>query len=155
MLCIFKKPLLLNILEREPCISVVKPYRDVTFLQITLAGEYDVTKWTHWFTMLLIRHSHHCLLHMVNFTLYTVTFSSMYDVTVAFLKNSFSRVFIWLRLLKTETIKKKNTTHTHHYHARYHSHTRTVPMTWFVRKAHPILVKELEAAMMQLQMMVI
>lgn len=104
MLCIFKKPLLLNILEREPCMSVVKPYRDVTFLQITLAGEYDVTKWTHWFTMLLIRHSHHCLLHMVNFTLYTVTFSSMYDVTVAFLKNSFSRVFIWLRLLKTETI---------------------------------------------------
>lgn len=95
MLCIFKKPLLLNILEREPCMSVVKPYRDVTFLQITLAGEYDVTKWTHWFTMLLIGHSHHCLLHMVNFTLYTVTFSSMYDVTVAFLKNSFSRGFLF------------------------------------------------------------
>ena len=92
------------------------------FLQISLAGEYDVTKWTHWFTMLLIGHSHHCLLHVVKFILYTVTCSSMYDVTVAFLKNSLSRgSFVWLRLSKTETIKTKKKTHTHHYHARYNS----------------------------------
>lgn len=126
------------------------------FLQKSLAGEYDVTKWTHWFTMLLMKHSLHCLLHMVNFTLYTITCSSMYDVTVAFLKNSFSRGFLFDEdYYKRKLFRPKKKPHTHHYHARYNSHTRTVAMTWFVRTAHPILVKELEAAMMQLQMMVI